>query len=201
MPNWCENNLTLRHADSAMIQRARDAYANGTFLNEFVPVPEDLHITAGNLGDPVLQEELEAKEDANIKKHGYANWYDFCVNEWGTKWDVGGDDSLIVTHERDLLTVIFDSAWAPPIEFYRKMEDLGFDVEAYYHEGGMAFVGSYIAGDDEYMEYGGMTSDTVRAEIGETLDDMFGISEQLANYEEEENMEIDLDNGLSATNE
>jgi hypothetical protein len=201
MPNWCENNLALRHADSAMIQRARDAYANGTFFNEFVPVPEDLHITAGKLGDPILQEELEAKEQLNRDTHGYANWYDFCVNEWGTKWDVGGDDSLIVAHERDLLTVIFDSAWAPPIEFYRKMEVLGFEVEAYYHEGGMAFVGSYIDGDDDYMEYGDLTSDTARAEIGETLDDMFGISEQLANYEEEENQEIDLDNGLSATNE
>ena len=187
MPNWCENTLTLRHTDSAMIQRARDAYVNGTFFNEFAPVPEDLQITAGKLSDPILQEELEAKEQSNFEKYGYNNWYDWCFNEWGTKWDVGGDDSLIVTHERGLLTVSFDSAWSPPIEFYRKLEDLGFDVEAYYHEGGMAFVGSYIAGDDEYIDYGGMSSDTVRSEIGETLDDMFCISETLANYEEEEN--------------
>jgi hypothetical protein len=36
--------------------------------------------------------------------------------------------------------------------------------------------------------------------IGEELDDYFGISEEMAQYEEE-NQEIDLDGGLSATNE
>ena len=37
MPNWCNNTLVLRHADPAMITRAKDAFAAGKFLNEFVP--------------------------------------------------------------------------------------------------------------------------------------------------------------------
>ena len=51
MPNWCNNNLTLEHDDPAMIQRAFDALERGEFLQEFCPVPEDLKIVAGRLGD------------------------------------------------------------------------------------------------------------------------------------------------------
>ncbi len=47
MPNWCNNNLTLQHEDPAMILRAKEALDRGEFLNEFIPVPEDLKITSG----------------------------------------------------------------------------------------------------------------------------------------------------------
>jgi hypothetical protein len=52
-----------------------------------------------------------------------------------------------------------------------------------------------------------MNSEEVAETIPSVLDEMFGISECIAEYEEEndedyeENQEIDLDNGLSATNE
>jgi hypothetical protein len=41
--------------------------------------------------------------------------------------------------------------------------------------------------DDEYYEYSGESSETVRDVIGEELDDFWNISETMANYEEEEN--------------
>ena len=40
-------------------------------------------------------------------------------------------------------------------------------------------------GCDDYYEYGGETSSTVREVIGEELDDMYGISESMAEWEEE----------------
>jgi hypothetical protein len=46
-----------------------------------------------------------------------------------------------------------------------------------------------------------MNSDQVAEELPSELDEMFCISEQIAEYEEEENQEIDLDGGLSAINE
>ena len=42
MPNWCSNTVRLTHEDPAMIIRASDALTNGTFFNEFVPVPKGL---------------------------------------------------------------------------------------------------------------------------------------------------------------
>jgi hypothetical protein len=187
-----------------MIERAKRAFAEGKLLNEFVPVPEDLHIVAGRVGDDndPKQKELELKEELNRITHGYSTWYDFCVNEWGTKWDVGGDDYNEPHQETpNDLTISFDSAWAPPTVAMDKLVDLGFSVRLYYYEPGMAFAGIYEDGSDDYYDYGGMNSDQVAEELPTALDEMFGISESIAEYEQEENQEIDLDGGLSAVNE
>jgi hypothetical protein len=55
MPNWCNNTLELAHEDPAMLERARDALNRGEFLQEFIPVPEELKIVAGRVGDDKIQ--------------------------------------------------------------------------------------------------------------------------------------------------
>jgi hypothetical protein len=62
---------------------------------------------------------------------------------------------------------------------------LGFEIEAFYYEPGMCFVGKWDNGIDEYYEYSGATSETVREMIGAELDDYFAISESMAEWEEE----------------
>ena len=187
MPNWCDNTITLKHSDPTMIKRAHDALERGEFLNEFHPVPPDLKIVAGRVGDDesAEQQALVLQENANRDKYGYANWYDWCVNEWGTKWDVG-DEGSATLNEDGSLTASFNSAWAPPIEAYRMLENLGFEIKAYYFEGGMMFAGIYEDGDDDYYEIGGMNSEQINAELPKELDEMFGISEQVEEYESEE---------------
>ena len=64
------------------------------------------------------------------------------------------------------------------------MED-GYEVTLYYYESGMGFVGKYEDGCDEYYELSGLDSSTVASAIGNELDDMFGISESMAEYEAE----------------
>ena len=186
MPNWCNNTVELYHNDPAMIERARKAFNEGKLLNEFIPVPEDLHIVAGSVGAKGSPEQtaLEAKEQANIEKHGYSTWYDFCINEWGTKWDVGAD-GMEADDIPGGLMLTFDSAWAPPVNAYDKLEALGFSIRAYYYEPGMAFAGIYEDGHDNYFEYGGMTSTEIAEELPEELDEAFGISESVAEWEEE----------------
>ena len=66
------------------------------------------------------------------------------------------------------------------------LEDLGFEIKAYYFEGGMMFAGIYEDGDDDYYEIGGMNSEQINAELPKELDEMFGISEQVEEYESEE---------------
>jgi hypothetical protein len=171
MPNWCYNGVTLRHKDPAMIDRAQ--HSEG-LLMEFLPTPKEL---------------LEGQ-----------GWYEWNISNWGTKWDVILENVDRV--DEYTLNAAFDSAWSPPIEAYRQLEDMGFEIEAKFYEPGMAFVGSYDTENGEFsIDISGFTSDTVREAIGEELDDYFGISEEKAQYEDEENLEIDLDGGLSATNE
>jgi hypothetical protein len=201
MPNWCNNVVELAHEDPAMLARARDALNRGEFLNEFIPVPEELKIVAGRVGDDTNPEQiaLEAAEKSNLEKFGHKTWYDFCVNEWGTKWDVGGD-GMTCEIENDRISTSFDSAWGPPIAAYEKLTDLGFSVRAYYYEGGMCFAGVWEDFNDDYYDLSGMDSAAVQEELPAVLDEMFCISEYMAEYEEE-NLEIDLDGGLSAVNE
>jgi hypothetical protein len=186
MPNWCNNTLEITHEDPAMIERARVAFKEGRLLDEFVPVPKDLHIVAGRVGDDndQAQKDLVAQEEVNLAKFGYKTWYDYCVNEWGTKWDVGGD----YCEAQDIpngLIMTFDSAWAPPVNAYEKMLDLGFSIRATYYEPGMAFCGVWEDGDDDFYEIGGMTADEVAETLPEFLDESYGISECIREYEEE----------------
>ena len=190
MPNWCDNTVEIAHKDPAKLKAAVDAFNEGKFCNYAIPVPKSLSIVAGRLGDADEQAKLEAQEKLNESQYGYKNWYDFCVNKWGTKWDVGGDSDEVVLEEGQTdATLWFSSAWSPPVGVYEALVEQGFEVRAYYYEPGMAFVGCWDNGNDEFYEFGGETSETVRDAIGETLDDMFGISESMAEYEAEKEEE------------
>ena len=161
MPNWCSNSITVRGTNQREITEIADAMKEGRFLNSIIPISED-------------------QKD---------NWYDFCVNNWGTKWEV---ECHNVEVEDDGLTVscFFDSAWAPPTGVAEALVGRGLEVTLYYHESGMAFCGKFEDGCDDYYEYSGENSQTVRDAIGDELDDMFGISESMAEYEADNEEEL-----------
>ena len=184
MPNWCNNSVELYHSDPAMIERARTAFNDGRLLDEFIPVPKDLHIVAGCVGDPDEQKKLEEDTARNLATYGYGNWYDFCVGEWGTKWDIGADGNPAQDIPGGLM-LGFESAWAPPVGAYEKLIEMGFEIRAMYYEPGMAFAGIWDNGDDDFYEYGGMNSEQIAEELPEVLDEAFGISESVAEWEEE----------------
>lgn len=154
MPNWCTNTLTLEHEEPVMIERAKTAFMKGKFLEELIPPPTN-------------------------------EWdYNWCIENWGTKWDVGSEDGINDFTDTTLV-LHFDSAWAPPIAAYRAMEELGFTVRGMYYEPGLCFAGIYEDGHDDYYEYTDMTSEEVAGMIPEELDETFNISEQLADWEDE----------------
>jgi hypothetical protein len=205
MPNWCNNTVEIYHNDPKMLERVREAFNKGALLAEFIPVPESLQIVAGSVGDPVEQAKLVEQTETNREKHGYGNWYDYCVNEWGTKWDIGADGNPAQDIPGGLM-LGFDSAWAPPCAAYEKLQEMGFRITAMYYEPGMAYAGVWDNGNDDYYEYGGMDSKEIADTLPAELDEAFNISEDVAeweaeNAEEEENLDIDLDGGLSAVNE
>ena len=185
MPNWCNNYLELEHEDPAMIERAQKAFAEGKLLEEFCPVPASLHIVAGRLGDGDEQKKLEEDTAENIRVHGYGNWYDYCVNEWGTKWDVGGEGDQANTDGPNAIRMNFDSAWAPPIAAMEKFQDLGFKVKLIYWESGMCFVGINDENGDDYIDYTDMTADEVDKAINDEVDECMCIVENLRMWEED----------------
>jgi hypothetical protein len=185
MPNYCNNNLILEHDDPAMIQRAYDALERGEFLSEFCPVPKEL---SDAVADGSVNAEL-------VEKYGYNNWYDYCVNEWGTKWDCGETGASDIDPDGTMLHTFFDSAWSPPIGAYEKLEKLGFRVNAQFYEGGMAFAGTYCDGNCDDFSLEDMTADEVERDYPE-LDEAFGISESMREYEEPEELSEWIKDGV-----
>jgi len=155
MPNWCGNTLRLEHDDPDQISRAVEGFKKGEFLQTLVPNPDN-------------------------------TWeYDWCVTNWGTKWDVGGDADPVI-ESATAASFYFDSAWSPPTTAYDNMVDQGFRVYGMYYEPGMAFAGIYDNGDDDQYEFSGQNSSEVADMLPTELDAEFGISETMAEYEDEE---------------
>ena len=200
MPNWCNNNLTLEHDDPAMIQRAYDALERGEFLSEFIPVPEQLKIVAGCVGDPDEQKKLEEDTARNLEELGYGNWYDYCVGEWGTKWDCGEQGCSDIHPEGRMLHTSFDTAWAPPVAAYEKLEAMGFRVDAMYYEPGMGYAGSFSDGYDNTIELEGLSADDIERDHAD-LDECFGIAEMMREYQEDEELTEWIKDGVEARKE
>jgi hypothetical protein len=199
MPNWCNNTIEISHPDKSKMDALIASVNEGKFCNHVLPVPESLHIVAGRVGDDSdpKQIELEATQKSNLATHGYKDWYDFQVNEWGTKWDV--EPYNPVGYEVNLngdplpenkIVFGFDSAWAPPCGVADALIDQGYAVRLYYYESGMCFAGIYDENGDDFYEVGGMSSTEVADSLPSVLDDMFGISECIAEYEAEEEEEL-----------
>lgn len=96
--------------------------------------------------DRVLSPEDSARLDELKVKYGADNWYDWCNNNWGTKWDAchaGIERVPNVQHDTtvaqmDRVEISFDTAWCEPLPvihaLVRKYPNLNF-VHSYSYEG------------------------------------------------------------------
>lgn len=178
MPNWCQNQLTMRHKDAREIERAIAAFERGQLLNEFVPCPQELRDESTGFAN------ADVKAD-RVAKYGYESWYDWSVQHWGTKWDVGGEDSGYAEFDEHTVVMDFDSAWAPPIAAMQAFEQQGFEIKILYNEPGMAFCGWYVTGGvNEEFNYTNLTAAETAEQLPAEIDDTFGIVEMLQDWEE-----------------
>jgi len=123
MPNWCENDITIRGSKEVLdnIENIIDQYQkkerdNG--LLEFL--------------NPI----------------GEWNW-DKAIREWGTKWEIGKINEVFVTRQQeDTLFLSFWSANSPPVEAYRQGEKKhDIEITAEWIEYNNAFCGEYKNGE------------------------------------------------------
>jgi Ferredoxin-like domain in Api92-like protein len=165
MPNWCQNGAKFTHEDPQQITRIEKAYKEDKLFTEFVPCPQEL-LVQEEVGDN-FNERVKAREAANREKYGYSDWYEWSVNNWGTKWDISSDDSEASSQDANSIMLSFNTAWSPPIGFYEKMTELGFDITAFYLEEGMGFCGKWTSelGDDDYNFDGSEDLDDIPDDI------------------------------------
>jgi hypothetical protein len=189
MPNWCNNVARISHENPEMIQRMIAAANNAEkgVLQEFVPCPADLLLDGvGSYGGPNAAEN-DALRAANKEKYGFESWYEWNVANWGTKWDLC--EPVVDTHDANNITLTFQTAWAPPIEAYGTLEAQGFVVEAYWYEPGMMFCGMYEDGCVEDLEIEEATYEWAKDNIPRNIEEMFGIADEFAQWEAENESE------------
>ena len=152
MPNWCSNTLRLEHDDPAEITRAVEGFKKGEFFQTLVPNPT-------------------------------GTWdYDWCVNNWGTKWDIN-DVYIDNADEPDSIEFAFSTAWAPPVEAFTTwaMSDGRVQFSLEYWEPGCGFVG-VTTYDGEYLDTDDVDCGSDPARYKEIASDTWGYEE----YEEPE---------------
>jgi hypothetical protein len=181
MPNWCNNSIEIEGPVEKIAALWAQAQSEGNaLLNALCPMPAEL---------------LEGEA-----------WYSWRVAHWGTKWDIDMQGLEFVDNEqgRACITGWFDSAWSPPLDAFQTYALANEDVylELKYFEPGMSFTGVWDSeGGDAYWEGVDELLDTT-AEEDAVLHELLEYFDVASWFEsDEENLEIDLDGGVSATNE
>ncbi|MBX2986761.1 MAG: hypothetical protein KF802_02590 [Bdellovibrionaceae bacterium] len=134
MPNWCYNEIKVQGSKEALLEIGQllvEAKRDGDkLLEKILPIPD--HIFRGNVGSDrigVLDENGEPTE-----------WYTWCCEYWGTKWDVDGLEFDITETE---IGISFLTAWTPPREAMCILsEKLNCTITHNFFEWGDNFVGS-----------------------------------------------------------
>jgi len=122
MPNWCDNSISVSHPDKEMMERFAAAVANGDLFQTFIPMPE-----------------------------GELDWYSWHLEHWGTKWDIS-EGNFELEQNGLAGNGWFNTAWGPPIAAYEKLQELGFAIDALYHECGMCFAGTWVDGEEDVID-------------------------------------------------
>jgi hypothetical protein len=172
MPNWCDNTVYITHDDPKKIQVLVDAWKENKFFGTIHPEPDYTKVKVkptfpsikGN-DDPVNPESA---------------WWDWRVQNWGTKWEITTDESYIDIQENQI-KASFATAWSPPTGIFDKLVDQGYGVNALYYEGGCAFCGEYVDGSDETYGTDGKWMD-VKNTIPDNIDLEFGITENMKEW-------------------
>ena len=195
MPNWCDNQITITGPNSVIdkiekIVKEDDSHENNGLLNFMKPMPTELEGTTSP---------SSSADKPQPMIEGFDNWYDWRVENWSTKWEVCefyGVDRQYLSEQNEgesMITFGFSSAWAPPIGAYEQflIDNEDCSLKAYYYEGGCDFMGEWDNGSDDCYQPSDYKSDDDfwQDGVGSTLDDLFNITESMAEYEAEQEAE------------
>ena len=159
MPNHCYQQVFLRGPREIIAELFNSlTYQEPQFLQTISPVPLEMFLDN--------------------------TWYDWRIENWGTKWevvDVEVEDASFRIDENVLpmsitgaqpcesemfgkeATISFQcwTAWGPPIPVWKRLKDLGVFVDADYQDEGGMFEGTWLDG----------VGDSWNPEEGEDIED------------------------------
>jgi hypothetical protein len=166
MPNYCDNALNVRgpvddvnkfHHDLVTASEAKDGgELKQLKLSSLYPCPEELEILSGSMPEGPAKVQWEKQKAANLEKYGFQDWYDWCVDKWGTKWgDCDTEQSHMFPGETHYY---YQTAWSPCLGLIQKLSEMypTLIFTTTFEELGMGFLGVavYQAGNEIFAEDG-----------------------------------------------
>ena len=122
MPNWCENEVHI-DANEKTFEQIKCLMFNEKGELDFeqiMPVPAILDKIQIHTDKVMIRESNDAPprhptpEDLQaLDAAGATSRYDWCVENWGTKWNPS-DAHVDINEEMCSIYLRFDTAWAPP---------------------------------------------------------------------------------------
>ena len=173
MPNWCYNSITItgpREDVGRLLDHitVRDEHGNhavdnyGGKMYDFsavYPCPDELHITATFFSsDETSPEavELKQKYEANIAKHGYPHWYEWCNAKWGTKWPPNVSNLIYQPLHDDKASIEAhaETAWSPASGLFARISEVypTLSIVVSYDEESNAYIGAEAYRDGNKYE-------------------------------------------------
>jgi len=126
MPNWCQNVFQVE-GDRSELDKFIDAVKS-----------EDEPLS---FASTVPEPETDEYKNSINSPSPFPLWYDWRVENWGCKWDVG--NVSLEDWGDNQIRFIFDTPWGPPVEWLgntcHKFPELTFTLD--YRECGMGFQG------------------------------------------------------------
>ena len=157
MPNWCVNTLTVWGDESELSEfRSKTVKddPNTVSFNELFPMPTEIDNEDGRLSrnENETDAEYELRRKEFIKKHGTDSWYEWRVENWGTKWE--GSQNEIYSDSPDELILSFETAWAPPSNWVKRvaMRFPNLSFRLVYMETGNEIAGKLLIDQGEISE-------------------------------------------------
>ena len=152
MPNWCYNRIQVYGDETTLdqVKEIHDIFENHSDpFNQIFPIPDFKNIPNEKGELPKLEQRLNPDGSVFYETYNFPDgtnddrWYHWCVENWGTKWDVSELDIEYMDDEQ--LTLTFSTAWSPPEGVVEKLKDKYPDLSfsCFYDEPGCQVAGYY----------------------------------------------------------
>ena len=128
MPNWCYNRITI-YGDSeteAKLKEIEAIFEKENPFNEIYPIPDFKNIPNEKGELPKLEQHKNDKGEIVWETYNFPDgknddrWYHWCIENWGTKWDVS---ELDIEYDEEMLELTFSTAWSPPEGIMQVLKD------------------------------------------------------------------------------
>ena len=145
MPNWVHNQLKITGSKEA-IEKVK------TQLSK--PYRREIDGTVYECDDVISFWNVVEPTGEALETYGSAGWYDWNVENWGTKWDCS--ETVMEDYSSGEVAYMFNTAWSPPTPIASTLSKQHPDVEitlSYEEEQGWGGTVQAINGEVEELEF------------------------------------------------